>query len=172
MPFFDQLFSQGARPEPDGGGAQGGTGSAFSPSGAGGLPPQLMALLASMQNRGAGLPAGGVGGANPGMGPAPQMPMPQGMPGGGMGGGGANPLMAMLAARGQTGGMPGGATAMPSGGGGGLLQMLMANPQLLQMLKGSFGAGGGTGGVVPGGISPLGGYQGVASPFGGGPAAT
>ncbi len=169
MAFFDQLFSQGAAPSLMGG-AQGGTGSAFSPSGSGGLPPQLMALLASMQNRGAGLPAGGVGGgANPGMGPAPQMPMPQGAPGGGMGGGGANPLMAMLAARGQTGGMPGGATAMPGAGGGGLLQMLMANPQLLQMLK---GAGGGTGGVTPGGISPLGGYQGVASPFGGGPAAT
>ncbi len=110
-----------------GGGMPGGGASAFTSPG---LPPQVLALLMAMQQR-QGAPA--MPGGPP---PGPQMPTVNAAPSG-------TPPGAFPAA-----GVPG------QNQQGGLMQMLMQNPQLMAMLRGL--GGGGLGGMMgnPANLTP------------------
>lgn len=139
MAFFDQVFGgQGGAP------GLGAGGSAFSPNGvSGGLSPQLMALLTSLQNR--STPGAGGGGATPAIPGPPQMPQP---PSGALEG--MNPMGAAGLATVRAG-IPAGAAGAP-GQGQGLMQMLMANPLLMRAAAQGKGGPGAMPGAGAGGI--------------------
>lgn len=133
MAFYSQIGQPGGM-----GGGLGGSPSASAFTSPG-MDPMTLALLLRMQNSS----APGLGG--PGAGGAPQFPSPL------QGGGGAGPMLPGLGT-GPGAGMPPGAAASPGAGTnpmGGLMQMLMSNPQMLQKLMASLGVPGGTPGSGP-----------------------